>query len=72
MAQKYLEWLESEPSDLPVLMGIAFGEIRKKRRAGINDERAIGEQLLASSLRNMKQESNLGLIRLIPLVIWSL
>ena len=28
--------------------------------------------MITNSLRNVKQESNLGLVRLIPLVIWSL
>jgi hypothetical protein len=72
VAAKYLEWLESEPYDLPVLMGISFAEIRRKRRTGEEDARRLGEQLASGSQRNKKQESNLGLVRLIPLVIWSL
>ena len=31
VASKYLNWLESSPSDLPVLMGVAFSDIRKKK-----------------------------------------
>ena len=32
----------------------------------------LGDQLLQDSLKNIKQESALGLIRLMPLVIWGL
>ena len=32
----------------------------------------LGDQLLLDSLKNIKQESALGLIRLMPLVIWGL
>ena len=53
-------------------MGIAFGEIRKKRRQGIFDRNNLAEELIVGSSRNINQESNLGLVRLIPLVIWSL
>jgi len=52
-------------------MGIAFSNIRKNRRVLNNlDYSGLGDALVQNSLRNTKQESALGLIRLIPLVIW--
>ena len=53
-------------------MGIAFADIRKKKRQGSFDGVPLGEQLITGSLRNIKQKSNLGLVRIIPLVIWGL
>jgi ADP-ribosylglycohydrolase len=56
IAGKYLEWIESNPNDLPVLMGIAFSDIRRNRRCGRSlDNNSLGEQLLQSSTRNCKQ-----------------
>ena len=74
VASKYLSWLESNPCDLPVLMGVAFTDIRKKKlsKRGLVNRKTIGSELKKGSLKNIKQESNLGLIRLIPLVIWGL
>lgn len=73
IAAKYLEWIDSNPFDLPVLMGISFSDIKKRRREkGPLDFSTLGEQLRSSSLRNIKHESVLGLIRIIPLTIWGL
>ena len=55
IALKYLEWIDSKPIDFPVLMGISFSDINKKRRqrGGINLSN-IGEQLRYGSLKNLK------------------
>lgn len=54
-------------------MGISFSDIKKRRREkGSLDFSALAEQLRCSSLRNIKHESVLGLIRIIPLTIWGL
>lgn len=59
---------------MPVVFGIALSQIRKQRkemrRRGSHEK--LGDQLLVDSLKNIKQESALGLIRLMPLVIWGL
>ena len=74
IAQKYLNWLESNPSDLPVLVGVAFSSIRqqKQKRGVVFSRKKLGSQLLENSLKNLKQYSNLGLVRIIPLVIWGI
>jgi hypothetical protein len=51
---KYLEWIDSKPIDFPVLMGISFSDINKRRRQrGINIS-DIGDQLRYGSLKNLK------------------
>lgn len=54
-------------------MGISFSDIKKRRREkGPLDFSTLGDQLRSSSLRNIKHESVLGLVRIIPLTIWGL
>jgi hypothetical protein len=73
IASKYLEWIDSNPFDLPVLVGISFSDIKKRRREeGSLDPSTLAEQLRRSSLRNIKHESVLGLTRILPLTIWGL
>ena len=50
IANKYVEWIESSPSDMPVVVGIALSEVRKKGRDGRKGEnKKIGSQLLKDS-----------------------
>lgn len=73
ITEKYLEWIESNPKDMPVLMGIALSQLRKNtKRFQRREKPNLGNELLKDSLKNIKQESALGLIRLVPLVIWGL
>jgi len=52
---KYLEWIDSKPIDFPVLMGISFSDINKRRRQrGGIDLSNIGDQLRYGSLKNLK------------------
>jgi ADP-ribosylglycohydrolase len=70
---KYLEWIESNPHDMPVIVGIALSKLRQQKH--LNPRRRMehsGNQLARDSLRNSKQESALGMVRLVPLVIWGL
>ncbi len=55
IAMKYLEWIDSKPTDFPVLMGISFSDINKRRRqSGGVDFSTIGDQLRYGSLKNLK------------------
>ena len=50
VANKYVEWIESNPSDMPVVVGIALSGVRKKgREAGKGENNKIGSQLLKDS-----------------------
>lgn len=43
VAARYLEWIDSNPCDLPVLMGIAFSNIKKQRHlSGSIDPSTLG------------------------------
>ena len=58
---------------MPVIVGIALSSIRKKKKGMRKGEmNNLGHQLLKDSEKNMKQESTLGLVRVLPLVIWGL
>lgn len=49
IAGKYLEWIESKPKDLPVLVGIALSNIRRKERerTGLSNEtKGLGYELI--------------------------
>lgn len=73
MAKRYLQWLESRPFNVSAIFILSLVEIRRKKfqEKGIALE-GLGEQLRKNSEKNRKQESNLGLIRILPLVVWSL
>jgi hypothetical protein len=73
MAKRYLQWLESRPFNVSAIFVLSLVEIRKKKQQerGIALE-GLGEQLRRNSEKNRKQESNLGLIRVLPLVVWGL
>ena len=73
IAEKYLEWIESSPRDMPVLFGIALSPLRQqKRQKKGHNIKNLGSLLLKGSQKNKKQESALGLSRLVPLVLWGL
>ena len=56
ITDKYLEWIESNPRDMPVVIGIALSEIRKKKRKlGSGSRVKFGDQLLRDSLKNSRQ-----------------
>ena len=73
MAKKYLNWLDSRPFNVSAIFILSFVEIRKKKfkekGIALNE---LGEVLKKNSEKNKKHESNLGLIRVLPLVVWSL
>lgn len=73
MAKRYLQWLESRPFNVSAIFILSLVEIRRKKHSegGIALE-GLGELLRKNSEKNKKQESNLGLIRVLPLVVWSL
>ena len=50
VARKYVEWIESNPSDMPVVVGIALSGVRKKvREMGKGEDKKLGSQLLRDS-----------------------
>jgi hypothetical protein len=73
MAKRYLNWLESKPFNVSAIFILSLVEIRRKKYQdkGISLE-GLGETLKKNSEKNRNHESNLGLVRVLPLVIWSL
>ncbi len=73
MAKRYLNWLESKPFNVSAIFILSLVEIRRKKylEKGISLE-GLGETLKKNSEKNRNHESNLGLVRVLPLVIWSL
>jgi len=56
ITEKYIEWIESNPQDMPVLVGIALSQLRKNRKPFQRQKSSdIGEQFLKDSLKNIKQ-----------------
>ena len=72
MAKKYLEWLESKPFNFSPIIALSLRELRKIKESGDLDEKKIGKILRQSSLKNIKIESNVGLVRILPLTVFSL
>lgn len=65
--------METKPFNVSAIFFLATNEIKKKKALDPNlsiDEMA--EILVQSSIRNKNHESNLGLIRVLPFVIWGL
>jgi hypothetical protein len=51
-----MKWLDSKPFDLPVLMSLAFSEVRNEKSQIKNVyNRKTGELLLRGSRKNQKQ-----------------
>ncbi len=73
MARRYLGWLESKPFNISAIYILSLIEIKRKKQQlkGISPD-GLGELLRQNSQKNKNHESNLGLIRVLPLVVWSL
>ena len=39
ITEKYLEWIESNPKDMPVLIGIALSQLRRKKKRFQRDKK---------------------------------
>ena len=73
MARRYLQWLESKPFNISAIFILSLVEInRKKRQEKTVALEGLGDTLRKNSEKNRSQESNLGIIRIISLVVWSL
>jgi ADP-ribosylglycohydrolase len=73
VAKEYMQWFEGKPFNFSAVFALSMKDLRKMKTDKIKiDESKVGEILLQSSRVNKNQESSIGLIRILPLTIFSL
>jgi ADP-ribosylglycohydrolase len=73
IASKYMEWFESRPFNFSAVFALAMKELRMRKIEKVEiDPGKVGDILMQSSLINKNQESSIGLIRVLPLTLFSL
>jgi hypothetical protein len=73
VSTQYMEWFESKPFNFSAVFALAMKELRRMRVTHKPiDPTKVGEILLRSSAKNVHLESSIGLIRVLPITVFSL
>ena len=73
VAKQYFDWFESKPFNFSAVFALSMRELHIMKLSGAEPQaHKVSEILIKSSEKNKNQESSIGLIRILPLVLFGL